>query len=59
MRVSCPAWEPSCLGTITLVASRHVRGARRSVPARIVVLTLATGSFALRGGQTRTLTLHR
>ncbi len=56
--VSCPAWEQSCLGTVTLKATMRTRGARRSTVARSVVLTLASGSFVLSGGQTRTLTLR-
>jgi hypothetical protein len=56
--VSCPAWEQSCLGTVALKATMRTRGARRSTVARSVVLTLASGSFVLSGGQTRTLMLH-
>jgi hypothetical protein len=58
VRVSCPAWEQSCLGRVVLKATTGTRGARRSSVARSVVLTLATSPFALGGGQTRTLTLH-
>ncbi len=58
VRVSCPAWEQSCLGTVALKATTRARGARQSSVTRSVVLTLASGSFALGGGQTRTVTLH-
>lgn len=58
VRVSCPAWEQSCLGAVILKATMRTRGARRSAVARSVVLTLASGSFVLNGGQTRTLTLR-
>ncbi|HST33065.1 MAG TPA: choice-of-anchor D domain-containing protein [Solirubrobacteraceae bacterium] len=58
LRVSCPAWERSCLGTVVLKAAMPTHGARRSSAPRSVVLTLATGSFVLSGGRTRTLTLH-
>jgi hypothetical protein len=58
VRVSCPAWEQSCLGMVVLRAAMPPHGARRSSAPRSVVVTLARGSFALGGGQTRTLTLH-
>ncbi len=58
VRVSCPAWEQSCLGTVVLKAAMPALGARRSSAPKSVVVTLATGSFALSGGQTRTLTLR-
>lgn len=58
VRVSCPAWEQRCLGTVVLRATTRAGGALRSSAPRRVVLTLAGGSFALSGGQTRTVTLH-
>jgi len=58
VKVSCPAWEQSCLGTVTLRATIAGRRARPSSAPRSIVLTLATGSFALDGGQTRTLKLR-
>jgi iron transport multicopper oxidase len=56
--VSCPAWEQSCLGTVVLKAAIPLQGARGSSVRRGLVVTIARGSFALAGGQTRTLTLR-
>ncbi len=61
IKVSCPAGETSCTGTITLktltavVASAIGRQARRPKAA---ILTLATGSFKVAGGRTATIKLH-
>jgi hypothetical protein len=62
LKVSCPAGDSSCSGTVTLrtasavaarVAShRGKRGKHKSV------LTLASGSFTVAGGQAGTVTLH-
>ena len=57
VRISCPAGQRSCLGTLTLRASVKRRARHASAPSS-VVLTLARGSFALAGGQSRTLTLR-
>ncbi len=61
--VTCPAGESSCTGTVTLrtldaVVARvaAVRGEESKSKARI--LTLASGSFTVGGGQQRTVTLH-
>ncbi len=55
LRVSCPGTVSSCNGRVVLQVrtTKPPAGSRRSV-----LLTLATGSFALRGGQVRSVTLH-
>jgi hypothetical protein len=59
IKVSCPAGVSSCAGTFTLrtlgAVSASVVSTARAKPS---VLTLATGSFTVPGGQVRTLTLH-
>jgi hypothetical protein len=66
LKVGCPASDSSCSGSITLrtqgaVAARvSARGARNSKARkrRKAVVTLASGSFTVVGGQTATVTLH-
>ncbi len=59
IKVSCPAAESSCSGTVTLRTSGAViasAGSSAKVKAR--VLTLASGSFSVPGGAVKTVTLH-
>jgi PKD repeat protein len=57
IRISCPAGESSCSGTVTLQTLDAVSaGARRS--AKKAVLTLARASFAVAGGHVSTVRLH-
>jgi PKD domain len=67
VKVTCPAQESSCAGTLTLRtlsavvarASRaHAAKSKGKSTSKAVVLTLASGSFTVGGGQTRTVTLH-
>jgi hypothetical protein len=64
LQVSCPASDSSCSGTVTLrtlgaVAARTARRGKSSKSKKHkAVLTLATGSFTVAGGQTGTVTLH-
>jgi hypothetical protein len=57
LKVSCPAGETRCLGTVTLrtltavSAGSHHKGKR-------AILTLAAGSFSVAGGGSQTITLH-
>jgi hypothetical protein len=53
VKVSCPAGESSCSGTITLKTLGAV-----SASAKKSVLTLASGSFTVAGGASKTVTLH-
>jgi PKD domain len=57
VKVSCPAGESTCSGTVTLrtlgaVSASVARGAKKSI------LTLAGGSFTVAGGAVKTITLH-
>jgi hypothetical protein len=61
LKVTCPAGDSSCSGTVTLrtleavaarAAGRHHKGKHKSV------LTLATGSFTVSGAQVGAVTLH-
>jgi hypothetical protein len=59
VRISCPAGETSCEGTVTLrtlgaVLADSGRAARR----RAAVLTLATGPFTVAGGRVVAVVLH-
>lgn len=59
LKVSCPAGETSCAGTVTLrtlgavAAAAHGKKGRRKA-----ILTLASGSFAVAGGHAQSVTLH-
>ncbi len=60
VKISCPAGESSCAGTVTLrtldaVSASVAAGAAKAKPA---VLTLATGSFTVVGGKVVTVVLH-
>ncbi|HSZ13528.1 MAG TPA: PKD domain-containing protein [Solirubrobacteraceae bacterium] len=59
LKISCPAGETSCVGTVTLrTLAAVIAGDARIARARASVLTLASGSFTVPGGNTRTITLH-
>jgi hypothetical protein len=55
VKVSCPAGETSCSGTITLRTPTAVKSSGKGKPA---ILTLATGSFSVGGGTSKSVTLH-
>ncbi|HEX8714500.1 MAG TPA: hypothetical protein VF706_02940, partial [Solirubrobacteraceae bacterium] len=55
VKVTCPAGEASCVGTITLRTASAVSAGHGKKKA---ILTLASGSFTVTGGQAKTLTLH-
>jgi hypothetical protein len=54
VKVSCPAGVTSCTGTVTLRTLDAVVAAK----AKPAILTLATGSFTVAGGQVKTIMLH-
>jgi PKD domain len=54
-KVSCPAGEESCSGTITL---RTLGAVSAGAHKRKAVLTLASAPFTVLGGQARIVTLH-
>jgi hypothetical protein len=59
VKVSCPAGETSCSGTVTLhtlnAVSASFAGTAKSKGS---ILTLATGSFTVAGGKVTTVELH-
>jgi PKD repeat protein len=59
VRVSCPAGESSCSGTVTLRTLDAVSaGASRAAKSKKAILTLASGSFTVAAGKVKTVTLH-
>jgi hypothetical protein len=59
VKLSCPAGESSCMGTVTLrTFGAVVAGLAHPARARASVLTLTAGSFTVAGGMTMTVTLH-
>jgi hypothetical protein len=59
LKISCPAGESSCSGSVTLRTLRAVIAADgRAEKQRASVLTLAAGSFTVAGGEVRAVTLH-
>jgi hypothetical protein len=52
VKLSCPVGETACAGTITLRTLNAVSAGKKAI------LTLASGSFSVSGGQVKTLTLH-
>jgi PKD repeat protein len=55
VKVSCPAGESACSGTITLKTLTAISAGKGKKKA---VLTLASGSFTVTGGSAKTITLH-
>jgi len=55
VKVSCPAGESNCIGTVTL---RTLGAVLASASKKKAVLSLAAGSFTIPGGQVKTLKLH-
>ncbi len=55
LKIACPAGVPSCSGTVTLRTLHAVVAVPKHKAA---VLSLASGSFTVTGGQFRTITLH-
>jgi PKD repeat protein len=59
LEISCPQGESTCTGTVTLrTANAVIADTGRLARARAAVLTLASGSFSVPGGTSRTITLH-
>jgi hypothetical protein len=60
VRVSCPAEESRCAGTITLrilTVARSAKGTQPRVP-KTTILTLAVGSFTISGGRIHSVRLR-
>lgn len=53
VKVTCPAGETACVGTLTLRTANAV-----SAKTKKAILMLASGSFSVAGGQVKTVTLH-
>jgi len=59
LKLACPAGESSCSGTVTLKTLKAVvASVGYETQAKAAILTLATGSFSVAGGQSKTVTLH-
>ncbi len=58
LKVACPSGDTSCSGTVTLRTAEAVAASRRHKGKHKVVLTIATGSFVVNGGQVGAVTLH-
>jgi hypothetical protein len=59
LKITCPAGESACSGTVTLRTLKAVvASVGHQAKGKAAILTLATGSFTVAGGQVKTLTLH-
>jgi hypothetical protein len=62
VKVSCPTGVTSCTGTLTLRTLKavvaRVSSRAEQAKAKASILTLATGSFSVAGGQVKSITLH-
>lgn len=60
LKLQCPAGATSCTGTITLKTPKAVVAsvAHMAKKQKAEILTLATGSFVIAGGQVKSVTLH-
>jgi hypothetical protein len=56
LKITCPAGETSCTGTVTLRTAAAVSA--RAASAKKSILTLAAGSFTVAGGQSKSIVLH-
>jgi hypothetical protein len=55
LKVSCPSGESTCIGTVTL---RTLTAVSAGAHKKKAILTLASGSFTVAGGQTKAIALH-
>ena len=55
LKVSCPSGESSCAGTVIL---KTVSAVSASTHHKKAILTLASGSFVVAGGQVKAVSLH-
>ena len=62
VKVSCPTGVSTCTGSITLRTLKavvaHVSSRAQQAKAKASILTLASGSFTVAGGQVKSITLH-
>jgi PKD domain len=55
LKVTCPSGESSCIGSVTL---RTLSAVSVSAHKKKAILTLASGSFSVVGGQVKVVSLH-
>jgi PKD repeat protein len=58
VKISCPATETSCAGTITLRTLGAVIAGGNAVSKKAAILTLTAGTFTVAGGKVHVFTLH-
>jgi len=60
LKITCPTEETSCAGTVTVRTLGAVVASvgREAKKPKAAILTLATGSFTVAGGQAKVFTLH-
>jgi hypothetical protein len=60
LKITCPAGETRCIGTVTIRTLTAVSASSKGheSKAKRAILTLASGSFSVAGGGAQTLTLH-
>ncbi len=59
VKISCPAAETSCAGTVTLrTLAAVVAGGENAVSKKAAILTLTAGTFTVPGGKVHAFTLH-
>lgn len=59
LKVTCPSGETTCSGTVTLRTLKAVvASVGHESKSKAAILTLATGSFSVGGGEVKTITLH-
>ncbi len=55
VKITCPTGATTCTGTLTLRTATAISASGKGKKS---ILTLATGSFSVVGGQTKSITLH-
>jgi hypothetical protein len=58
LKLSCPAGESSCTGTVIVKTASAVAATAAKKKAKKAILTLASGSFTIVGGKLKAITLH-
>jgi hypothetical protein len=59
LKISCPAAETTCAGTVTLrTLAAVIAGGGNTVSKKAAILTLTSGTFTVAGGKVQAFTLH-
>jgi len=58
LKLSCPTGVTQCAGTVTLKTLTAVAASAHASKSKKSILTLASVSFTIAGGQVKSLTLH-